>query len=86
MYSHPLVWREKGNCTEDKYVFKLVVRSVAYVTKLTDIFEQTTTFMAACYGLALNTRLSDELCSSGEIDLYSGLVMVSLNSLPWQKV
>ena len=59
-----------------------VVRFVAYVTKLTGIFEQTTTFMAACYGLALNTRLSAELCSSGEIDLYSGLVMVSYNSLP----
>ena len=34
MYSHPLVWRGKGNCTEDKYVFKLVIRFVAYVTKL----------------------------------------------------
>ena len=42
-------------CTEDKYVFKLVVRFVAYVTKLSK--SQTTTFMAACYGLALNTRL-----------------------------
>ena len=24
----------KGNCTKDKYVFKLVIRFVAYVTKL----------------------------------------------------
>ena len=32
--------------------------------------------MAVCYGLALNTMLSAELCSSGEIDLYSGLVIV----------
>ena len=52
MYSYQLVWRGKGNCTEDKYVFKLVILFVAYVTKLvkSDIFEQTTTFMAACYG------------------------------------
>ena len=27
------------------------------MTKLTDIFEQTTTFMTVCYDLALNTRL-----------------------------
>ena len=72
----------KGNCTEDKYVFKLVIRFVACVTKLSK--SQTTTFMAACYGLALITRLSAD--SSGEINLYSGLVMVSHNSLPWQKV
>ena len=34
MYSYQLVWRGKGNCTEDKYVFKLVIIFVAYVAKL----------------------------------------------------
>ena len=29
----PAGMTEKGNCTEDKYVFKLVIRFVAYVTK-----------------------------------------------------
>ena len=30
----PVGMNGKGNCTEDKYVFKLVIRFVAYVTKL----------------------------------------------------